>query len=132
MLDYESNFIAISYQEEDAIVTGVWKEATKTLDDEAFKNDMLAWLKAVQAHQPVNIMAQAREYYHSITPELQLWVNEHILANYLEAGVKKLAFVVPSDLFAQVSIEQTIDEQQQTFQVKYFEDEQKAKDWLKA
>ncbi|MCU0444978.1 MAG: STAS/SEC14 domain-containing protein [Microscillaceae bacterium] len=131
MLVYESDYISIFYHADTAIVEGVWHESTKKLRDDDFKTDMLAWLKAVQTHQPVNVLANTREYYHSISPELQQWVNEHILAHYLAAGVKKLGFIVTSDLFAQVSIEQTIEEQAQSFSALYFEDEDKAIAWLR-
>jgi hypothetical protein len=110
MLVYESKFISILYHPEPAIVEGIWKDSTKILTDNEFKVDMNEWLKVVQANQSVNVLANTREYYHSILPALQLWINENILAHYRAAGVKKLGFVVPSDLFAQVSIEQTIEE----------------------
>jgi hypothetical protein len=130
MLVYESKFISILYHPEAAIVEGIWKEDTKILTEDEFKTDMTAWLKAVQANQPVNVLANTREYYHSISPNLQLWINENILAHYMAAGVRRLGFVVTPDLFAQVSIEQTIEEQEQSFAVQYFEDEEKAKAWL--
>jgi hypothetical protein len=130
MLVYESDYIAIFYHDVDAIVEGIWKASTNRLSDEDFKKDMLAWLKAVQDNQPVNVMANTKEYYHTISPELQVWINENILAHYMAAGVRKLGFIVAPDLFAQVSIEQTIEEKTQTFSAQYFENEENARAWL--
>jgi hypothetical protein len=130
MLMYESKFISIFYHAESAIVEGIWKESTQNIEDSEFKVDMNEWLNAVKTYQPVNVLANTREYYHSISPKLQLWINENILAHYRDAGVKKLGFVVTSDLFAQISIEQTIEEQEQPFAVQYFENGENAKVWL--
>jgi hypothetical protein len=91
---------------------------------------MLTWFEEVKKIGNVNVLADARQFNFSIVPETQVWVNENVIGLYPKHGVSKLGFLVSPDLFAQVSIEQTIDEKKQAFQVRYFEEEAGAMQWL--
>lgn len=129
---FENNYIEVIHQSENKLVAGIWRN-TKVLDftDEEFKHCMLTWFEEVKKIGNVNVLADARQFEFTITPEVQLWVNDNIIGLYPQHGVSKLAFLVSPDLFSQISIEQTIDEKEQAFEVRYFDDENKAIEWAK-
>ena len=67
-----------------------------------------------------------------IAPDLQIWTNDNIIVKLLEAGLQKIAYVSSPDLFAQISVEQTLDEDiAQDFPSAQFKTIDDAMDWLK-
>ena len=66
-----------------------------------------------------------------ITTDLQEWLAEKVFPRAAASGLKKIAFVVPDDLFASVSVEQLMEEDtKKTFITRYFKDEIRARQWL--
>ncbi len=60
---------------------------------------------------------------------MQEWMNKEILT--IAVDIKKSAYIVPTELFAQVSVEQTMDEVVgQRIVQQYFENESEAWKWL--
>ncbi len=61
--------------------------------------------------------------------EMQEWMNKEILT--IAVNFKKSAYIVPTELFAQVSVEQTMEEETgQKIVQQYFENEDEARKWL--
>ena len=77
-------------------------------------------------------MFHSKNFEFTISPEIQKWIDEKIFPRYIKAGVKKFAYIMSSDMVAQLSIEQTMEEQQasQGFQTNYFDNEADARKWL--
>jgi len=131
MIVFESNCIQVLWHKEEHIVEGIWHGTDKVdLTEAKFKESMLAWFEEVKKIKNVNILADARQFNFGIVPETQIWVNDNVIGFYPAQGVAKLGFLVSPDLFTQVSIEQTIDEKTQAFQVRYFKDKSEAIQWL--
>ncbi len=133
MILFENKYIEVIWHKDKSIVAGIWKDTSDvSFTDAKFRESMLAWFEEVKKVRNINVLADARQFNFSIVPETQVWVNENVIGLYPKYGVAKLAFLVSEDLFSQVSIEQTIDEKKQAFQVRYFENEVEAIDWLGA
>ncbi len=76
-------------------------------------------------------LSLCKEFYFLITPELQEWMAENITKGS-EHLVEKAALVIPSELFVEVSLEQTMDEMETgKLDTAFFDNEQNARDWLK-
>ena len=131
MILFQNSFIDVVFHNTECVVAGIWKN-TNTLDftDEIFRECMSVWFEEIKKITKVNVLADTRLFLFTITPETQTWINEHIIGLYPKYGVSKLGFLMSPDLFAQVSIEQTIDEKAQAFQVSYFNDETEVMKWL--
>lgn len=85
----------------------------------------------IEENKPSGITADTREFLFTMTPDIQKWTAETFFPRVMNAGCKKYALQVSADVFTQVSVEQTIEEDhQQSFITKYFEDPEKARDWL--
>ncbi len=130
MTTLENKYIAIKTLKDKGIVVGTWNETDDDFTNDTFKENMLAWFEEVKKLGNVNVLADARKFNFMIDPDTQIWVNEHVIGQYPDYGVAKLGFLVSPDVFAQVSIEQTIEEKEQAFEVQYFEDEAVALEWL--
>jgi len=70
-----------------------------------------------------------------IVPDLQEWTAENVFIPTKHKGLKKAAFIVPQEVYEQIiieflSIEQTMEENQNLFETKYFTSEQEAFEWF--
>ncbi|EAY31966.1 hypothetical protein [Microscilla marina] len=103
------------------------------LTDELFKEGMTGVAKAALEHDAKGILVNTLKFDLPISPELQQWYNENIVPMHLAAGITRMAFLLTDDFYAQLSIEQTMAEQQAKAQVtQYFNDYAKAEQWLMA
>ncbi len=103
--------------------------------DYATKEDFKVWnreiVRHIQEHQPKGMLSNTKDYKFTITPDLQEWSVTHIFEPMVAAGVRKLAMIVSSELFPQISLEQFVDEyEEKQLTTKYFEDLEEARQWL--
>jgi hypothetical protein len=69
-----------------------------------------------------------------LTQEVQTWLNDVWFPKAKTTGLKHFAFVVPKDIFGKVSMESANSDSSATqgIEIEYFDDENKAKAWLKS
>ncbi len=69
-----------------------------------------------------------------LTQEVQTWLNDVWFPKAKINGLKHFAFVVPKDIFGKVSMESANADSSTTqgIEIEYFDDENKAKAWLKS
>lgn len=58
------------------------------------------------------------------------WVSTESMPTLIERGLKYMAFVVPSNVFSQMSVENFKKQSGDTIQIRYFDDVEKAKEWM--
>lgn len=110
-----------------------WTNPNATMSEEEYKVDMFNYLKFVEQYQIKHALIDTRLFGFTITPEVQEWVDK-VIAVKANKIVQKIAFLLPSDIFEQVSIQQTMEEQngQVYGGVAYFETIEEAIKWLKS
>lgn len=100
-------------------------------DEQKYKKDIVLWINAILDYKPTFQLLDMQGNTFTISPEMQRWINENLIATAAKNGTKKIAFLVSSDIFARVSLEQTMDEEEaKVFTFRYFEDENEAMKWL--
>jgi len=131
---YNSKYQKIWFDEPLDALSNSWTEESREMSNEEFKEENLNWLALFEKYQPKNILADTRTYYFIITIKMQDWHAENIFSKLITFNPKKMAMIVSSDFFAQISIEQTIEEGEEKspteFQTRYFGDEKEAQLWL--
>jgi len=131
---HKSKYQEIKFDDKLQAISNYWTTESEEMSNEDFMQESLKWLECYQIHKPKNILADTRYYKFTITPEVQEWHAENIFKKLMSFGPKKMAMLVSSDIFAQVSIEQTIEEgdarTSSDFQTKYFETKEEAQNWL--
>jgi len=128
---YENHYWKIFWHEGGQIIHFVFSDQTEYMTVEQYYDMLGNFIPIIKEYKPKNILADTTHFRFTITPDVQEWINEHILSLYSEIGVKKHAVLLSSDLFTLVSVEQTMDDYQEgVFINHYFEDSQKALDWL--
>ncbi|GAB4199336.1 MAG: hypothetical protein OHK0057_31240 [Thermoflexibacter sp.] len=101
------------------------------MSKEQFMQESMNHLEMMLKWHPTKLINNWTDMQFTITPELQEWADRVILGPSLVIGLHKIAYIVSKDLFAQVSIEQAMEESEgRKFIIHYFEDIAKAKAWI--
>lgn len=128
---YSTNFMSVYYDEKNSLISNKWTKATSKLTEETFKKEVLRHLENVEKLHPNKLLIDTSDFEFVIMPEIHDWHGETISPKYVEAGVKKIAFIVPEELFSQTSIEQTMEEEKdEVLETEYFDSETEALKWL--
>lgn len=118
---------------ENKILYHIWKSTSENMQDEDFKEELLKTIKEDNEDEKYSSMVvDLRDFKFVITPEIQEWSDKNIFPLFREVGLNRVAFVVSSDLFSQISVEQMLEEEnaQKIFAKQYFDDMLKAENWL--
>ena len=130
MDNYKSKFQSIEYNAEKKLVIQKWTSESKNLNEERFKEEMFKLKEFFENKQPEKVFIDHRDFKYPVVPALQEWINNNVNTKLAELKTKT-AFLVSSDLFTSVSVQQTLDEASgKEMTKKFFEDENKAKKWL--
>lgn len=131
---YESNYLTLVVNEETKLLKVIWSSATESMQDDEFRKEITTYAEIAEKYQPTKSLVDTAFFLMTVLPETQEWVNQNIHHRSLQAGIKKFAYLVSKDLFSQVSIEQTMEEDnaKSIFETRYFDNETEAVEWLKA
>ena len=131
---YNDKYRKVNFEPENKILYIEWFRTTEDLTEEEYKEESLAIPGFAKEKEADKILINAVNSLFIVTPEIQDWVNKNIVHKYLEAGVLKLAILLPTELFTQISIEQIVDDSIAVAQkrIQYFGDEAAARQWLNA
>ncbi|OJJ23299.1 hypothetical protein BKI52_02775 [marine bacterium AO1-C] len=109
-----------------------WFDTSIDMTDAEYKDEMSKNAAQCKIQQLPLALVDLRKFKFMITPEMQAWTDQIIFPQFIASGLKRIAFVVSPDLFAQVSLEQMMDEElaKEQFASKYFETKKEAEQWL--
>lgn len=128
---HDSEYLTLYYYKKRSLIKDVWKEMSVDLNKEKMKDELLIRFSFVQKYKPKYLLSNAKFFFFKIPPELQQWINHEIRSKYEELGIEKLGFVISDDLIAQISIEQSLQENENPpYRIKYFDTEEEAKKWI--
>jgi len=128
---YDSQYLNSVFFPEQELIELTWKPSTDKMTEEEYKQEVLNFNDVVSKYCPKKILVDASSMFFVVVPELQEWTSRESIAVSLSVGMNKSAFVVSKDLFSQVSIEQTMDEEVGSIFInRYFDDKEDAKKWL--
>ena len=128
---YKSKYLHLAFFAEQELIEMTWLPSTDNMTEEEYKQEFLNYLDIILKVRPKKIIADTRNMFFSIVPELQEWTNQTIFPASLEMGLNKAAFVLSQEMIPQMSIEQTMEEHEGVkFTTRYFDDKEDAKEWL--
>ncbi|MCC5945614.1 MAG: hypothetical protein JJT94_11820 [Bernardetiaceae bacterium] len=131
MILHENKYVKIVLDQDAMILKVIWSEATEDMEDKDFREGLIRYAEMVELYKPAKVLVNTKVFKMAIPPDTQEWVDTYIQPRALQAGVKYFAYIVSEDLFSQVSIEQTMEENTaQNFTTQYFESEDTAVTWL--
>ncbi|MBN1251550.1 MAG: STAS/SEC14 domain-containing protein [Bacteroidales bacterium] len=127
---FEHSEMSIDYFSENNCIL-IKRLAKKDTDDETFKELILEWISQIKIYKPEKQLIDYSNYDYYISDEMQIWINENLIKPAYLAGMKKVAFVLSRNYYSQVSIEETMKKKEAAlFEIEYFDDFEKAEEWL--
>lgn len=128
---YRHQYMTRYYHENWGIMEGKWTD-NGAMTDSDYRNIMLGTLVSTNKYKPYGILIDTRQFHLCIVPATQEWVQANVFLKAREAGLKKVAFVLPKSVFVETSIDQTmhINGSIQIFDTRFFSDYDKAFDWV--
>ncbi len=127
---YSSEHTSILHAIESERVYLIWKPTFVNVS--IFKQQLDQLVKVVSAKRPSSILVDARDHKFTVPKEVQTWHDETVVPAYLKSGVKKMAFVVPNSIFAEVTTKNIFsqDNAKKFLPTQFFDSELEATTWL--
>jgi len=129
---HESKFWILNLNPEKNILELFWKNpGNSEPEDEDFKAHLILLVKFIEEYKIKSFLVDGRSYHVVMSVHLQDWHDKVTVPEYIKNGVKKISFISPEDVFAAATIEQSFEEDNaKNIEVKYFDTEDQARDWL--
>jgi lipid A disaccharide synthetase len=128
---YQNQFIKLIFEAENSLLRYISHPNTQEMTGENYKENMLAYAEQVEQYQPTRLLVDSRASEFVIVPELQEWTANVIAPR--TTSLKKIAFVLNPDIFAQVALQQMMDEKgivEKYEAPQYFENLEEAEKWI--
>jgi len=128
---FKNELNQITYDEERSTISYIYfSDPEEKLTDEGFKKTMIFYGEMVQQYKPERLFVDFGDSPFIITPELQEWTAKEVAP--MTMCLRKLAFVVSTDIFSHVSTEQMMGEEgiAENYDPRYFTSVDEAKAWL--
>jgi len=130
---YENSFILIKHDDKQNLVIDKWKKETDSMTDDEYRATAEIQVKMLEELNPKNWVVDMSQLGFSLVPNTQEWADTVLFPRILKAGIKKIAFIISPDIFAQISVEQLMDEKNvktSEFEICYFDSESEALVWF--
>lgn len=128
---FTDHFFELYFDETLRVFKMIWLPTTETMKKEDFKQGLLKYVSYYDELKPYGVLHDMRENKFVVAPEVQDWANENVNRRAFEVGLKKVAFLLGSDIFTMVSVEQTMEEKEGALLfTSYFDTEEDAWIWL--
>ncbi|WP_299461971.1 hypothetical protein [uncultured Microscilla sp.] len=131
----KNEFNDIFFDQKLSLHYNINKSETLYMNENEFREMLLNWRASVFEIKPRLVLVDNREFQYPISPELQLWMVEHISTPVLEMpSVDKFCFVMPEEFIAHLSITQFTEEANNVIEenhIRYFGSLTEAMTWLK-
>lgn len=131
---YQSKHLIVKYDEQNSILENSWFDSNM-MSEEVYKKELIKHTDFAVEYRPKNYLINSPDFAFSVSPELQEWIVNNIFPRSMHSDAKKMAIIVAKDIFAQVSIEQTIDDASDALgklNTRYFDVVEDAMKWLKS
>lgn len=129
---FENEIVKVEVHERNSIFKQTWYSQSANMTDEYYRElalivvDELRKLDIAKYH-----LVNTSNFIFPIIPETQKWLANILFPTIAERKGEKMAVIISSDIFAQVSIEQIERENKDAIiKIKYFDNEENALNWF--
>jgi len=130
---YETKFNIIYFDSEKELLKMVRYDATRDMSEHDYKTDMLKLKDLVIEKNAKYALIDNRELHFVLSPDVQDWANKEVVAPAFQHFLGKVAFIEGANLFANISSQQAIeDNEEKQAHFRFFDNEEEAMKWLLA
>jgi len=132
MLVFDNEFETVNFYEDRQLFESVWKKNSEKMVDADYRNEIVKQFAFIATKKFKYVFFDTLEFYFTIAPDTQIWNNEILVKHLHDAGVEKVGVAIAPDIFSEVSVEQTIEENSNIkFKTAYFKTKEEALEWFK-
>lgn len=130
----DNRFVKVQFDEARHLLWLEWMPSTADMSEEDYKTILMQLADLVSEHQVKYWLGDTLNFAYVIVPALQEWTAKTFNTQLATTGLQKMALIIPRELIANLSVEQTTDDMEATdmskFTVKYFDNTESAVQWL--
>lgn len=131
----QNDFLKVSWDQPSALLSVEWSSKTEAMSDKEYKDLLMTISGFILKNNIKKWLGDTKEFAFAISPTLQEWTSQEFNKRLLDGGLEKMALIIPTEFFANLAVQQTIDEMQQTnheksFETRYFDNINDAISWL--
>lgn len=132
---YKNQYYSLSFYRSNALLIYTAFPQTVNMMKADLEEGFIKTSEIMEELKPRFFLSDARQQLAVISPEIQLWIAQNIYPRWQNAGLQKLAIVIPTELITNLSIQQTVDEVEEvkktdSYEIRYFDTDEVAKSWL--
>ncbi len=125
-------FMNIFFDEQRKILFHEWINGNEVIGERELKETISEAMVSLKAYSPTYFVADDSNRNCVFTIEIQTWIASLVAETCISIGLQALALIVPNELIAHLSTEQTVDEAGKLpFEIKYFDDKKNAIEWIR-
>lgn len=130
---YKSDYQQVEYYEQNKILLIRSIESDTYGPDNEYFEELGKLLKIIAAKQPAALLINFKYLKFPIHPDLQDWHLENVSKPLKESKIKRLAYIIPTDVIASVALSQLfydIGNYKPKYERREFRSEEDAMRWL--
>ena len=127
----DNKYLTIYFDDEKSFMEAICNEKSKEFSDDDYRKTAMQYADTALQYKPELILVDHTNFFYTITPSMQEWINQNILPKLFKAGVHKLAIVKSPYIFTEISVEQIITQaNSDPIKKKLFNNKDEALQWL--
>lgn len=119
-----------NYTPQSNVLKFIWKK--KHVSQAIFQSIITKFSDLALEHRPKFLYVDARENTNVMSTEIQKWHDETIIPKYNRSGAKKMAFLIPLNIFSEITHKQTFEKENasKTLETKFFKSHEEILAWF--
>jgi len=119
------------FEFDDRMLKVIWFAESQNMTVEDFKLQQKLQTNIIIERSYKYMLINSLSFAFPISPDIQKWLDETQMNKAVDFGLKKIAILIPNDLFSGVSVEQTMNSDvAKKITTVYFKNEMEAITWL--
>ncbi len=124
MIILEKNYLVLEVDKNHDCLIQHWKGFATS---EQFRDGVLKALDAIKQHRVARMISDTKN--QAIVKKEESDFAASLVPEFIKNGMKSFAFVVPSSVFTQLALDK-FKKESTSFPIQYFDDLDKAKEWI--
>lgn len=123
---FQQPYLTVEYDAANKLLIQNWKGFASSAQ---FREGIEKSIEIFKQKKPIRLLSNTKEGA-LVKKEDTDWAASYAIGQMIQHGLKSMAFVVPANVFAQMSVKNFSGQAAGTFQPQYFDNKEKAIEWL--
>jgi hypothetical protein len=126
MILFDEKYLRIEVDKNQDLMVQTWKG---NVSSEEYREGVLKVLEIFREQKVSKVISDTKEQANVKKEDVDF--EEKLVPEFIKSGMKCYAFVIPTNSFAKLSVERFKKESESKLPLQYFDDVEKAREWLR-